>query len=40
LTKNHRYEAHYDELNDRRMAASPARPLTLPAQAYGPQPIE
>jgi len=40
VTKNRRFEAHYDELNDRRMAESPARPLTLPAQAYGPQPIE
>jgi len=40
LTKNHRYEAHYDTLNDRRIAHANARPCTLPAQAYGPHPIE
>lgn len=41
ITKNRRYEAHYDKLNDQRIldaAAGPA-PCTLPQQAYGPNPI-
>lgn len=42
MTKNRRFEAHYDELNDRRIEQSTAQPgpCTLPVQAYGPQPLE
>lgn len=40
MTKNRRYEAHYDALNDQRRADSTDRPATLPVQAYGPNPIE
>lgn len=40
LTKNRRYEAHYDALNDQRRAASTSRAVTLPTPAYGPQPIK
>lgn len=41
MTKNRRYEAHYDELNDRAIerAALDLMPTTLPLQAYGPEPI-
>lgn len=41
LTKNRRYEAHYDQLNDDRMlqAAAQQAPTTLPMQAYGPEPV-
>jgi len=37
---NRRYEAQYDALNDKRIAEAPPRPITLPAPAYGPHPIE
>lgn len=37
---NRRYEAQYDALNDGRIAAAAAAPITLPVQAYGLQPIE
>lgn len=42
MTKNRRYEAHYDALNDQRIAEAATRPepCTLPQQAYGPSPIE
>lgn len=42
MTKNRRYEAHYDALNDMRIeeAASVLTPTTLPVQAYGRQTIE
>lgn len=42
VTKNVRYEAHFDALNDRRIAqaSAVAAPCTLPMQAYGPEPIE
>jgi len=42
VTKNKRYERHYDALNDQRIAQSVAQdsPCTLPASAYGPQPLE
>lgn len=36
MTKNRRYEAHYDTLNDRKIAEAPSRPTTLPTRAYGP----
>jgi hypothetical protein len=41
VTKNRRYEAHYDHLNDQRIAqvAAQSAPTTLPQQAYGPDPI-
>lgn len=39
LTKNRRYEAYYDALNDARIAAAPLPPCSLPRQAYGPQEI-
>ena len=41
MTKNRRYEAHYDALNDRRIAQASAQlsPCTLPRQAYGPTEI-
>lgn len=41
MTKNRRYEAHYDQLNDQRIVQTTTRltPCTLPQQAYGPQPI-
>ena len=41
ITKNRRYEAHYDKLNDQRIldAAAGVAPCTLPQQAYGPNPI-
>lgn len=40
LTKNRRYEAYYDALNDKRIAEAPARPITLPVEAYGPNELE
>jgi hypothetical protein len=42
VTKNVRYESTYDRLNDQRIAQSVAQdsPCTLPASAYGPQPLE
>lgn len=42
VTKNKRYEAHYDRLNDQRIekAASRPAPVTLPPAAWGPAPIE
>lgn len=42
MTKNRRYEAHYDALNDQRILQTATRltPCTLPQQAYGPQPLE
>lgn len=42
MTHNRRYEAHYDALNHQRMlqAAGQDAPCTLPASAYGPEPIE
>lgn len=40
MTKNRRFEAQYDALNDRRIATSPAAACTLPAAAYGPEAIE
>ena len=42
MTKNRRYEAYYDALNDLRIheAAERPRPVTLPQQAFGPEPIE
>ncbi|GAA5198466.1 hypothetical protein [Microbacterium jejuense] len=40
MTKNKRYEAHYDALNDRAIANAPAGPVTLPASAYGPKEIQ
>lgn len=41
MTKNRRYEAYYDDLNDRKIvqAAADLTPTTLPQQAYGPNPI-
>lgn len=39
MTKNRRYEDHYDALNDQRIANAAVAPVTLPAAAYGPQPI-
>lgn len=41
MTKNRRYEAHYDALNDQRILQATAElaPTTLPQQAYGPEPI-
>lgn len=42
MTKNRRFEAHYDHLNDMRVeeAASRLTPTTLPQQAFGRVPIE
>lgn len=42
MTKNRRYETHYDGLNDRRIQQgdSRRRACTLGRHAYGPQPIE
>jgi hypothetical protein len=40
LTKNRRYEAQYDALNDRKIAEAPSRPTTLPTAAYGPNAIQ
>lgn len=42
MTHNVRYERHFDGLNDQRIAQSVAQdsPCTLPASAYGPQPLE
>lgn len=40
MTKNRRYEAYYDALNDQRIAEASPRPLTLPASAYGPNELE
>lgn len=41
MTKNRRYEEHYDKLNDLRIAQASAQdsPTTLPQQAFGPEPI-
>lgn len=41
MTKNRRFVAHYDALNDQHIE-QPSRglvPCTLPQQAYGPEPI-
>lgn len=42
LTKNRRYEAHYDALNDERILQGTTRrhACTLGSDAYGPQPIQ
>lgn len=40
MTQNKRYRAHYDQLNDQRIAQAAPAPVTLPMQAYGPQPIQ
>ena len=40
MTKNRRYEDHYDALNDQRRAEADVGPVTLPRQAFGPQPLE
>lgn len=42
MTKNRRYEAHYDRLNDQRIqqGTSRRRACTLGSNAYGPQPIQ
>lgn len=42
MTKNRRYEAHYDHLNDMRIEEAAARltPCTLPMQAFGRNPLE
>lgn len=42
MTKNRRYEAHYDALNDERIQQSTTRrrACTLGSNAYGPQPIQ
>lgn len=42
MTKNKRYESRYDELQALRQDEADARPcpVTLPYQAYGPNPIE
>jgi hypothetical protein len=40
VTKNKRYEAYYDALNDKKIADAIPAPVTLPVAAYGPQPIE
>ena len=40
MTKNRRYEAHYDALNDARIDQTGTPPITLPQQAYGPHSIE
>lgn len=42
MTKNRRFEAHYDRLNDQRILQATAQlaPCTLPQQAYGPEPIQ
>ena len=40
MTKNVRYAAQIDQMQDARLAASPLGPLTLPLQAYGPRPID
>jgi hypothetical protein len=40
VTKNRRYEDHYDALNDARRSAASPTPCTLPQQAYGPEPLE
>lgn len=42
MTKNRRYEAHYDNLNDQAMirAAERDEPITIGKDAFGPQPIE
>ncbi|MBW9093089.1 hypothetical protein JNB62_05290 [Microbacterium jejuense] len=39
MTKNRRYEAYYDALNDKAIAEASPRPTTLPQQAFGPNPI-
>lgn len=41
MTKNRRYEAHYDRLNDERIAqaSQSGPPATLPHQAWGPTPL-
>lgn len=42
ITKNRRYEAYYDALQDERIreAAERPSPIVLPMQAFGPQPLE
>lgn len=40
MTKNRRYEAHFDALNDERVRNAPMTPCTLPQQAYGPRPFD
>ncbi len=42
MTRNRRYEATYDALNDQRILQATAQlaPCTLPQQAYGPEPVQ
>lgn len=42
MTRNARYEAHYDRLNDQRIAQAAARPnpVTLPPTAWGPNKVQ
>lgn len=40
MTKNRRYETHYDALNDQRIAQAEPPPCAIPSSAYGPQRIE
>lgn len=42
MTRNRRYESRYDELQAQRQAEADAspKPVTLPSQAFGPQPLE
>jgi hypothetical protein len=42
VTKNKRYEAHYDHLNDQRIAQAADRPspVTLPPPAWGPNKVQ
>lgn len=40
LGHNKRHEAHYDRLNDQRIAQAEPTPLTLPMQAYGREPVQ
>lgn len=40
MTKNRRYEAYYDALNDKKISEASEPPITLPSSAYGPQELE
>lgn len=40
MTQNKRHRAHYDALNDERIANAEPAPITLPVQAYGSQKVE